>query len=144
MPSSKKHVLKIVLDTNVWVSALIWGGNPAIIVAAAEQGIIHMFVSESILEEISRVLSYPKITKVYNLQFTRQQLAEQILRNAKFVEATAKLKVIKERPVDDKIIECAVSAKADYIVSGDKHLLNAISYKKIKIVPVSEFIELIK
>jgi len=144
MPSSKKHVLKIVLDTNVWISALIWGGKPVAIVEAAEQGMVDIFVSKSVIAEISQVLSYPKIEKVYNSQLTRQQLMGQILKNVKFVEATVKLKVIKEHPADDKIIECAVSAKADYIVSGDKHLLNVLFYQKTQIVSVNEFIKLIE
>lgn len=144
MPSSKKHVLKIVLDTNVWISALIWGGKPVAIVEAAEQGMVDIFVSKSVIAEISQVLSYPKIEKVYNSQLTRQQLMGQILKNVKFVEATVKLKVIKEHPADDKIIECAVSAKADYIVSGDKHLLNVLFYQKTQILSVNEFIKLIE
>ncbi len=144
MPSSKKRALKIVLDTNVWVSALIWGGKPAKIVEAAEQGRIDLFVSESIVEEISRVLSYPKIEKIYRPQTTCRQLMEQILKNTKFVETTTKLKVINEHPADDKIIECAASAKADYIVSGDKHLLNVVAYQKTQILPVNEFMKLIE
>ncbi|MCL2134537.1 MAG: putative toxin-antitoxin system toxin component, PIN family [Candidatus Bathyarchaeota archaeon] len=144
MQLSKKHVLKIVLDTNVWVSALIWGGKPATIVESAEQGRIDIFVSESIVEEISRVLNYPKIEKVYYPQITCQQLMEQILKSTKFVETTTELKIIKEHPADDKIIECAVSAKADYIVSGDKHLLNVVAYQKTQILPVNEFMKLIE
>jgi putative PIN family toxin of toxin-antitoxin system len=133
-----------VLDTNVWVSALIWGGKSATIVKSAEQRRIDIFVSDSMIEEISRVLSYPKIEKVYRHQITCQQLMEQILKNTKFVETTTELKVIKEHPADDKIIECAVSAKADYIVSGDKHLLNVVAYQKTQILPVSEFMKLIE
>ncbi|MCL2313615.1 MAG: putative toxin-antitoxin system toxin component, PIN family [Firmicutes bacterium] len=144
MPSSKKHALRIVLDTNVWVSALIWGGKPATIIEAAEQGKIDIFISEFIVEEISQVLSYPKIEKVYHTQLTRQQLMEQILKNTKIVEITTKLEAIKEHPADDKIIECAASAKADYIISGDKHLLNVSSYQKTPILPVSDFIKLIE
>jgi putative PIN family toxin of toxin-antitoxin system len=144
MPLSKKRALKIVLDTNVWVSALIWGGKPAAIIEAAEQRTINIFVSEPVIEEISRVLSYPKIEKIYQHQLTRQHLMEQVLKNANFVEVTTDLKVIKEHPADDKILECAVSAKADYIVSGDKHLLNAVSYKKMQIIFVNEFMKLIE
>jgi predicted nucleic acid-binding protein len=65
-----------------------------------------------------------------NQCFGTQQ--EQILKNTKFVETTVKLKVIKDHPTDDKLIECTVSAKVDYIISSDKHLLNVISYKKHK------------
>jgi len=143
MPSSKKHdTPKIVLDTNTWISALIWGGKPATIIKAAEQGTINIFITEPLIEEINQVLKYPKIKKIYHPQTTHQQLIEQILKNTKFVETTtAKLEVIKEHPADNKIIECAVSAKADYIISGDKHILNIITYKKTQILTANDFIE---
>jgi len=142
MSSSKKHAPKIVLDTNVWVSALIWGGKPAKIIKAAEQGTVNIFITEAVIEEICRVLKYPKIEKIYHPQTTQQQLMEQILRNTQFVETTMiKLEVVKEHPADDKIIECAIAAKANYIVSGDKHLLNLIAYKKTQILTINEFIK---
>ncbi len=64
MPSSKKRVLKVVLDANVWVSALLWGGKPAAVIKAAEDGKICIVTSEEIVEEISKVLTYPKLSKV--------------------------------------------------------------------------------
>ena len=61
MPSSKKHALKAVLDANVWVSALIWGGKPAEIIKAAENHKITIILSEEIIKELSQVLAYPKL-----------------------------------------------------------------------------------
>lgn len=144
MPSSKKHVPKAVLDTNVWVSALLWGGRPAAVVKAAEEGRVGVFASEEIVAEISQVLNYPKIAKVYQPEgLLHAELIEAVLKTVTFVEVTKKISIVLEHPADDKFIECALAAKADYIVSGDKHLLKVGSYKKTRIVSVSEFLQIL-
>jgi uncharacterized protein len=87
----KKQELKIVLDTNVWVSALLWGGKPAEIIKLAEQGRVTVFVSEEIVSEISQVLVYPKIEKIWrSLGMRQEDLMEQVLKNSKFVKAEKK------------------------------------------------------
>ena len=73
MPSSKKRVLKVVLDANVWISALIWGGKPAEVIKAAEDGKICVFASEEIVGEISQVLTYSKLSKVYQAEDLRHE-----------------------------------------------------------------------
>ena len=70
-------------------------------------------------------------------------MIEQILKIVKFVKVTNKLEVIQEHPADNKFLECALAAKANYIVSGDKHLLKVVSYKKLKILSVNNFLQLI-
>jgi uncharacterized protein len=67
-----------------------------------------------------------------------------VLKSVNFVTATKKLKVIKEHPADNKILECAIAANAGYVVSGDNHLLNVGNYKKTKILSAKEFLEAIK
>lgn len=142
MSSSKKHAPKVVLDTNVWVSALLWGGKPAAVIKAAEEGRIGIFASEEIIAEISQVLNYPKIAKTYQSEgVLHEELIEAVLKVVKFVEVTKKNSVVVEHPADDKFIECALAARADYIVSGDKHLLKVASYMKKRIVSVSEFLQ---
>jgi uncharacterized protein len=68
-------------------------------------------------------------------------LIEAILKNSRFVNVTRKLEVVKEHPADDKFIECAQSAGAEIVVSGDKHLLRLGSYKKTRIILVREFLQ---
>lgn len=144
MPSSTKHEPKIVLDTNVWVSALLWGGKPAAIIEAAEQGKVNISISEDIVAEISQVLAYHKFQRIYQATgLRREDLIEQVLKTAKFVKVTNKLQVIHEHPADNKFIESALAAKAEYIVSGDKHLLNIVAFGKIKMVSVNDFLELL-
>ena len=67
-----------------------------------------------------------------------------MLKTAKFVKVTQKLQVVVEHPADDKFIDCAQAAGADYIVSGDKHLLKIARYRKTQIVPVNKFLQLIQ
>ena len=69
-------------------------------------------------------------------------MIEQVLKIGKFVKVTHKLQVIQEHPADNIILECALAAKANYIVSGDKHLLKVASYGETKILGVNDFIEL--
>jgi uncharacterized protein len=71
----------------------------------------------------------------------KEDLIETVLKLAKFVKVNQKVKAIKEHPADDKILECAVAAKADFIVSGDKHLLDVRIYKKIQIQTAKEFLD---
>ena len=66
-----------------------------------------------------------------------------MLKTAKFVKVTNKLNVIKDHDSDNKFLECALAAKANFIVSGDKHLLKIEAYKKIKILRVIDFLQLI-
>lgn len=145
MPSSKKRVLKVVLDANVWVSALLWGGKPAAVIKAAEEGKICIVTSEEIVGEISQVLTYPKLSKVYQTKDLRHEdLMEAILKIVNFVKVTKKFNVVLEHSADNKFIDCALAAGADYIVSGDKHLLKIVSYKKTQILSVKEFLQLIE
>jgi uncharacterized protein len=143
MPSLTKQ--KIVLDTNVWISALLWGGKPAEIIKAAENNSVTIFASEQIIEEISQVLTYPKLKKVYDAEGLRSQdLIDSVLKVAKFVKVTEKIHVISEHPADNKFVECASAALAAYIVSGDKHLLHVACYKKIQMLSVNDFLKVIE
>lgn len=145
MPSSKKHAPKTVFDANVWISALLWGGKPAQIVEAAEKGQLTILLSEQMLTEISQVLNYPRIACIYRAAGLRHQdLMEAVFKTAKLVSTTRKVNAVKEHPADNKIIECALAAHAQTIVSGDKHLLKLGSYQKIRIVSVEEFLQILK
>ena len=123
---------------------MLWGGKPAEIIKSAEAQNVNIFLSEEIVAEITQVLSYPKIKNVYKtLGLQSEDLIEAVLKIAKFVKGTKKLHVVEEHSADDKFIECAQAAGADYIISGDKHLLKVASYKKTRIISVREFIEII-
>ncbi len=124
---------------------MLWGGKPAEVVKAAEQGRARLFVSEAIVVEISQVLNYPKLRRVYEAEgLCHEELIEAVLKVARFVEVTDRVKVVLEHPADDKFLECALEAKAGFVVSGDKHLLKVSTYKKIHIVSVNEFLRALR
>jgi putative PIN family toxin of toxin-antitoxin system len=91
--------------------------------------------------EISEVLAYPKLEKTYGSELRRDELVEQVLKIAEFVEAPSVADVIKEHLADNKFLDCALAGNADYIVSGDRHLLKVVSYRKTGIVTVSNFLK---
>ena len=123
---------------------MLWGGKPAEIIKSAEAQNVSIFLSEEIVEEITQVLTYPKIKSVYKaLGLKSEDLIEAVLKIAKFVKVTKKLHVVEAHSADDKFVECAQSANADYIISGDKHLLKVACYKKTQIISVGEFIQII-
>lgn len=124
---------------------MLWGGKPAEIIKAAEDHKFGIFTSEEIVGEISQVLTYPKLKKVYQSEGLRHEdLIEAVLKIGKFAKVTKKVNVVKKHRADDKLIECALAAGADYIVSGDEHLLKLGSYKKTQILSVSEFLQVIE
>lgn len=142
MPLLKKPEQKLVLDVNVWVSALLWGGKPAQVVELAQDDQLDIFVSEAIIAELSQVLLYPRIVKVYKDDRLRAgDLIAAVLKIVKFVEVKPVVKVVLEHPADDKFIDCAIAAGASYVISGDKHLLKLGSYKKIRVLSVNDFLE---
>jgi putative PIN family toxin of toxin-antitoxin system len=106
---------------------------------------VRLFISEDIVGEISQVLNYPKLRKIYEAEGLRhEELIESILKIVRFVRVTKLIKAVSEHPADDKFIECALEAKADHIVSGDKHLLSVGIYRKVKIISVNEFLQVLE
>ncbi len=128
---------KVVFDTNVSVGAFCWNGNPREVYELAKHGKIKLFYSKDILEELIRVLAYKKFG------LTNQEilpLINDFIAIANFTEVTSKIKAISQDPTDNIFLECAVDAKAHYIISGDHHLLDLKHYKGIDIVTPKEFI----
>lgn len=89
-------------------------------------------------------MAYPKLEKIYRQELRREDLVAQVLKNAKFVKAPSKVQIIQEHPADNKFLDCALAADADCVVSGDKHLLKVVSFKKTKILTVSDFLKSIQ
>ena len=124
---------------------MIWGGLPAQIIEAAEGNKISVVVSEEIVEEINRTLQYHRLREVYETAGVNlQQLTTLVLRIGKLVQVKSNVKVITDDASDNKIIDCALASGADFIVSGDKHLLTVKKYGSLRILSVSEFIKIIQ
>lgn len=136
--SGKGNGLKIVLDTNVLISAIMFGGKSRDILDMGISGKIRIALSQDILKELAEVL----VDKKFRLPVSVvQQIAHELSELVELVVVTHKVAVIKNDPDDNRILECAVSAGVDCIVSGDAHLLSLGYFKKIEILSPSDFLK---
>ena len=129
----------VVLDTNVIISSIFWIGNSHKIVNLAIEQKITNFTSPEMLNELAKVLRE-------KFKVPEDKIEEQVALVAKYSQITEpkiKVKAIKEDPSDDKILECALSCNAGYIVSGNWHLLELETYKGVKIIKPKEFLDLV-
>jgi uncharacterized protein len=112
-------VLGVTADTNVYVSALAFGGKPLQILEIAAQGLIRLSISDAILQETIRVLGGK-----FRWEEAALREVDALLRSiAEVVAPTQAVDVVKSDPPDNRVLECAAEAKSDYIVSGDRDLL---------------------
>lgn len=132
--------VKVVFDTNVWISIFLEKALRDEFSRVKQD--LTVYVSEDIGLEISKVLQYPQVAVVLRKIGIREKDVLRILRaNSKKVEPKLKLHVINEDTEDNKILECALAARANIIVSGDKHLLSLGKFRKTRIVTPREFFD---
>lgn len=132
---------RVVLDTNTLISGLLWDGNESIVIEKAEIKAIKLFISHQMLEELAGVLKRKKFTKkLEGKEYTIEKAIAKIALISTLIEPNININEIKEDLADNRVLECAISCKADFIVSGDKHLLNLKEYEGIKIIKAAEFI----
>ncbi len=129
---------KVILDTNVLISAIVFGGKPRHILESIIRGKVGLAVSESILKEVKAVLSGRKFR--YPPQIVHAVLTE-ISSMSELVDPRVRVNKIKKDPDDNRVLECAVESRADFIVSGDMHLLELGSFKGISIMNPADFID---
>jgi putative PIN family toxin of toxin-antitoxin system len=133
-------MIRLVLDTNVYVSALIsTGSNPALLLDEAGKK-YSLFISKEILSEVEDVISRKKFG------FTKEKIniaLEAILSFSEIIDPEIKVDAIKSDPDDNKILECAIACSASYIISGDAHLLGLKEYGSIKIINPKSALELL-
>ncbi len=130
--------LKVVLDTNVFVSGIFFTGPPYKIIRAWQDNLIQIAVTEEIIEEYIRVI------KALSVKFENINLGsilETLLIEAELVPSYSFKEAVCEDPDDDKFITCAIAAKSRLIVSGDKHLLNIGKFLNIQIVTPRYFVD---
>ncbi len=131
-------MIRIVLDINVCISAILFGGKPEVIIDLARRGKIEVIISEFIIGEIADILR--RKFEWGNWQIL--EALEELREFTNLVIPRERVSIISEDPIDNRILECALEGKADYIVSGDKrHLLPLKEFKGIKIISVSDFLE---
>jgi putative PIN family toxin of toxin-antitoxin system len=134
--------MRVTLDSNVWISALLFGGLPRQILRLASNGTIQIYSSEVLLEELEEVLNYPKLQKrITRLGTTANELLT-IVQQLIQICPVAEIELVPElRDQDDLIVlATAVVAQAIVIVSGDSDLLVLGDYAGIQIMNVADFL----
>jgi|SRR3989344_91186 len=142
MRSEHTEKLKVVIDTNTVISApLSEEGNPAKIFELLLLEEINNFRSEEITNEIAEVFNREKIKKLISENKTNFVI-DSYKKVSKLVKPNIKLSIVKDDEDDNRILECAETANANYIISGDRHLLELKNHKNIKIVSPKEFLDI--
>ena len=131
--------MKIVIDSNIFVSSFFWKGNPRRIFDRVIDGFDELFIANDILEEIREVLSrdkfdaetkeiddYIKIIENYSQKIVHNNIMENVSRDMD----------------DNKIVKCGLEGNVEYIITGDKDLLDLKEYRSIKIVTPKEYLEI--
>jgi putative PIN family toxin of toxin-antitoxin system len=131
--------VKVVVDTNVLVSAFLFGGKPRKLILLWQRGTIRPLASKEIIDEYLRVLTYPKFKLAEKeINFL---LYHEILPYFEVINVGSDPRIIKKDPEDDKFIRCALAGKAKWIIAGDRHRLALKTYQKIKILTPSDFLQ---
>jgi len=129
---------RVVLDTNTLISALGWEGKPHQVLGMCMRKQVELILSSPIIEELEVVMNYPKFG--FSEEMKREFLAE-LIECARIVSPAQKVQVIANDPEDNKFVECAIAGEANYIVSGDGHLLSLREYRGIRIINASDFLK---
>lgn len=138
--------MRVVVDTNVLISAILWLGLPHRIIELAEQRQIVLCMTPPMLDELRQVLARPKFSPYLEARHTN--IEEIIAALVSLIELyptpkNRKIKIGLADPDDEMFIACALVAEANYIVSGDNHLLRLKQYGKIKILSVAQFLQIV-
>ena len=129
--------MRAVADTNIYISALMFGGLPGSFLDLAFLGSFTLITSPALLDELDEKLRLKFAVPQLDATLIRTRLE----RTAEVVQPGQILRVVPQDPDDDRVIECAVAGNADCIVSGDRHLLRLGSYASIDILTVRQFLE---
>jgi hypothetical protein len=131
--------MRVVLDTNTLVSALLFGGVASHLVPLWQSGRITPLISRAILEEYLRVLAYPKFR--LTPAEMRSLIEEEVLPYVDTVTPPRRLRVVRRDPDDDKFLECAVAGRAKFLLTGDPDLRSLGSYRSIVILTARDFLD---
>lgn len=133
-------MLRLVIDTNVLISSF-FGGNPKKVIDLWRRGEAILCLTEEVVQEYLRVIARLPIAPE-----TKNKLVAilQEKRNIELVTPSRRYVVVLEDLKDNKFIDCAVEAQADYIISGDAHLLQVKAFRGIAIYSPKDFLQMIK
>jgi uncharacterized protein len=132
-------VIRVTADSNIYISALHYGGPPDRLLDLARAGVIHLTISDEILAEVSRVLRD-------KFGWSKELVSLAEARIADFTERvtpTQKVNVVKDDPADNRILECAVEGKSEYLVTRDNHLLKLKSFRGAQMIKVADLLRVV-
>ena len=128
----------VVFDTNIYISAILFGGNPRQCLDLARNGEINLISSRPILLELAEKLREKFLWNEEEVN----KVIEGLLVFIELVRPKEEVRLIKKEPADNRILECALESKADFILSGDvKHLLSLAKVRGIPIISSKEFLD---
>ena len=135
--------MKVLLDTNIWISGLLWGGNPRRIIQLAVSEQIVLYSSKLLIEELQTTLAYPKLQRrLEKLAITAEELLVEVARITQLCQPVTISDLPQLRDSKDKIVlETAVSVPVEVIVSGDEDLLILREFQDIPILTTKQFLE---
>ena len=142
-------MLRVVLDTNQFVSALLNPEGPAfeILKASGLKGEqkYELVISDEILSEFRRVLSYPRIQKLHKWSKEKVEIFITLLKEIAHIdESQSRERIVVEDPDDDKFFHVAIKTGAQYIVSRDIHLLNVKEFRGVRVLKPEVFLSALK
>jgi len=128
---------RVVLDTNIYISASMFGGVPGNLLELALLGALALIISPALLDELD-----DKLQNKFGVSSQDAAILRAALQNiALVVEPRETISAIADDPDDNRVLECAVGGNADLIVSGDRHLLKLLSFRGIPIVTARQFMD---
>lgn len=137
--------MKVVFDTNIWLSGIFWKGEASKVIESCINKKIEIIITNEILTEIIEVLN--KELKFQKFIENRKQSVEDLIRTilsfSTLIKTTSKINLIKDHLQDNIILEAALDGNSDYIVSYNKHVLNMLEFREIKIITPKEFLEIL-
>jgi putative PIN family toxin of toxin-antitoxin system len=132
--------MRVVLDTNIFISGIFWTGNSNKIILAWKKAKFELVSSLSTISEIINVLKDFKIRLPDDII---TEWVDLIIKNSIVVEPKEKISIIKDDPTDNMFLESAVAGCAEYIISQNKHLLKVKEFRGIKIFTPEEFLKIL-
>lgn len=141
MPGKINRRPRVVLDSNVLISAVVFGGKPREILEHALRGELTLIVSPAVLDEVEAVLGGEKF------RFSgaaARAVVQEIESLAEIVDPVTAISVVPDDPDDNRVIACALDGRADFLVSGDRHLLGIGEYSSVPIVNPADFLAILK
>jgi len=138
--------MKVVVDTNVAVSGLLWEGPPNDILRWARDGVLVLVACQETVKELARILQYKKFqSRLSMIGMSADEVTAYYMNLVRFVPNPKELpKVIPVDPLDNLFLALASESKAQLIVSGDHHLLGLASHRGIQIVTPNEACKVIE